>query len=64
MRKTISYSGIPWVQLDPSQRYNDPYNKTSHVRTMAALRASGSESVQDIIHLSKTISSNLNEMVS
>ena len=49
MKRTISYAGMPWVKIDAAERYEDPFSKTNYVKTMAALRATGEETVEDVI---------------
>ena len=63
MKKTISYKGLPWVQISTEIQYNDPFSKRNLIKTQGALRASGKETVAEMIHMSKTISSNLNQML-
>ena len=59
MKNTVSYPGLPWVQLDINKRYEDPFGQRQTVRTQGAFRATGKESVQDMMMMSKSISSNL-----
>ncbi|CDW78541.1 UNKNOWN [Stylonychia lemnae] len=63
MKKTISYPGLPWIQLDVQKKYEDPFSKRNFIRTQGAFRASGQESVEDMIMMSRTISQNLKTML-
>ena len=49
LTKTISYKGIPWVQLDTTKKFEDPYSHRNTIRIQAALKAKGQESVNEII---------------
>lgn len=63
MKKTVSYPGLPWVQLETQKKYEDPFSKRNFIKTQGAFRASGKESVEEMIRMSQTISSNLKTML-
>eukprot|EP00347_Sterkiella_histriomuscorum_P024332 403331494 len=62
-KKTVSYPGLPWIQMEVDKKYEDPYSKRNFIRTQGAFRASGKESVEQMIQMSQTISSNLKTML-
>lgn len=55
-KKTVSYPGLPWIQLDTQKKYEDPFSKRNFIRTQGAFRATGQESVEEMIQMSRTIS--------
>ena len=58
-RTTLNYPGVPWHKLDLTKKYQDPYGKTTFIKTLGAFGATGKESVSDMVQMSRTISSNL-----
>jgi len=63
MRKTISYNDIPWVEFETAARYTDPYSKNVFLKTRSAFRATGSETLGEMVSKSIDIRSKIKTFV-